>query len=426
MKQGIAINRGFFLKRCLMLAVFAAASVEAAEPRVEIPEVISAAQVQRYLSVDPAFRNAATTYDAESMAAKQTAVSPYEWNATYTQQRRSYSAGPASNEWNAGIESTFRLPSKQQADVDSATADDAAAAGRSRMARREAAQTMLNLWLDWLEAASSKKLLAEQHTAVMQNMAAVSAREKSGDASHLEQRLASAEVTEFERQANEAATREASSWAKLSARYMITGEVVPTLPDPLPVPFDGVWWQSRLVQVSDQLVVAKAELNSSQAAVRRAKADRLPDPTIGLFTGREADGEEKIVGLNLSMPLPSERRSLEVKRQRALEISANESLKLAEREVNVDAQTMFTAAVGHYRRWQLAHSSTDTLNENVHLAQRAYALGEQDLQALLLARRQALSAAEAEVGARVDALRAYYQLLMAGKMLWTDWLDSDR
>ena len=56
--------------------------------------------------------------------------------------------------------------------------------------------------------------------------------------------------------------------------------------------------------------------------------------------------------------------------------------------------------------------------ENAHLAQRAYSLGEQDLQTLLLARRQALSAAAAEQQARVDALRAYYALLLDAKLLW--------
>jgi outer membrane protein, heavy metal efflux system len=57
-------------------------------------------------------------------------------------------------------------------------------------------------------------------------------------------------------------------------------------------------------------------------------------------------------------------------------------------------------------------------HENARLVQRAHALGESDLQAVLLARRQAVEAALAALQARVDALRARYRLLVDAHLIW--------
>ncbi|REN19571.1 TolC family protein, partial [Mycobacterium tuberculosis] len=52
------------------------------------------------------------------------------------------------------------------------------------------------------------------------------------------------------------------------------------------------------------------------------------------------------------------------------------------------------------------------------LTQRAYALGEADLQSLLLARRQFLEASRSALEARADALRANYRLLVDAHLIW--------
>ena len=50
--------------------------------------------------------------------------------------------------------------------------------------------------------------------------------------------------------------------------------------------------------------------------------------------------------------------------------------------------------------------------------QRAYALGEADLQSLLLVRRQSLDGARAALDARVEALRSNYRLLIDARLIW--------
>ena len=52
------------------------------------------------------------------------------------------------------------------------------------------------------------------------------------------------------------------------------------------------------------------------------------------------------------------------------------------------------------------------------LMQRAYSLGESDLQALLSARRQATTAAQSALAARIAAIKAYYSLLVDAHLVW--------
>lgn len=79
-------------------------------------------------------------------------------------------------------------------------------------------------------------------------------------------------------------------------------------------------------------------------------------------------------------------------------------------------------ATGSFDRWRLAEQSAIRTLENGRLTQRAYSLGEVDLQALLLARRQTVEAADSALNARVLALRSYYSLLVDAQLIW----DLDR
>jgi len=412
------------MKYWLSIPVLLWVATLAAEPNVQVPLVLPEDLAMRWLQADPALQGADSAFDAAKAEAGQTAASPYEWNATYTRQQRDYGTGPKSNEWNAGLDRTFRLPGKVRADQASAEAANAAAIAQRSLARRAAVEALLGAWLDVLEGRSTKALLAEQLQGAEQNIEAVGTRVKSGDAAVLEQRLASAELAGIQRQASEAAIAEATAWALLSSRYPVGGAEIPALPEPIPVGQSARWWQARILSQSDRLAVIRAELARAEAGAERAKADRIPDPTFGVFGGTEAYGEEKVIGLSVSMPIPGARRSLELRKQLAGTNQARQNLDLVERQLTGAARSLYVGARGNYERWTLARSAAETLQDNARLAQRAYTLGEQDLQALLLARRQALVAAEAKTKAQADALRSYYGLLLNAKLLWPDWLNA--
>jgi hypothetical protein len=58
------------------------------------------------------------------------------------------------------------------------------------------------------------------------------------------------------------------------------------------------------------------------------------------------------------------------------------------------------------------------MQDNSRLMARAYTLGEADLQSLLTARRQATTAAQNALSAKVAASRNYYALLVDAHLVW--------
>jgi cobalt-zinc-cadmium efflux system outer membrane protein len=401
----------------------------ASAAEITIPQVLSESVAQRLLANDPALAAADGSLSSAQIEANQQSLSPYDWVARGTYQRRDYRGnnadnGANSNEWNFGIERTIRLPAKLRADEASAKAANQIAPLQYQQTRRQVVAGMLDTWFDWLTADASKNLLLRQQTAVADNVSVVTKRVKGGDAAQLEQKLASAELTTLQRQVSEASNAEASAWTLLMVRYQARPDVKPNnLPDPIAIPNDATWWQSRMLEANEPLALARSQVISAEAAAQRAKAENQPDPTLGVFTANEAYGNERIIGVTASIPIGGKRRSLEVERMLAQVNNSRLNLALVEREQRAVIQTSYHTAQGYFERWQLAQQAAITMADNARLTQKAYSLGEGDVQLLLLARRQALAAAEDEATAKIAALRSYYQLLLNAKLLWPGWLN---
>ncbi len=97
---------------------------------------------------------------------------------------------------------------------------------------------------------------------------------------------------------------------------------------------------------------------------------------------------------------------------------ARAALERQRREVQSEVAVTYADAVGSTERWRIAEQGAETARESAGLMQRAYSLGEADLQSLLLARRQSLDASRAAVEARADALRWNYRLLIDAHLIW--------
>ena len=159
-------------------------------------------------------------------------------------------------------------------------------------------------------------------------------------------------------------------------------------------------------------------LRKAEFSADRARADRLPDPTVGVYTASEAFRKERIVGLSVSIPLSGTYRS-----ERMLQAlqEADAARAVVERQKRDEAAAVadaYVEATGSLARWRLAAQGLDSTRDSSRLTQRAYTLGEADLQTLLLARRQALDASTAAEQARVDALRTHYRLLIDAQLIW--------
>ena len=150
----------------------------------------------------------------------------------------------------------------------------------------------------------------------------------------------------------------------------------------------------------------------------RSRAEKTPDPTLGIYTASEIGGRERILGISISIPLPGGQRDRRAdKAVHSVEVMRQE-VELQKRKLEADIASAVAIAEGAYESLQIAETGASAMQDNAKLMQRAYSLGEADLQALLLVRQRATGAAQNALATRVTALKSYYLLLVDAHLVW--------
>ena len=89
--------------------------------------------------------------------------------------------------------------------------------------------------------------------------------------------------------------------------------IVPSLTAPLPVPqrLEGevVDWQQKILTDNHELELAKLTARQEKLIADRVILERRPDPVVGVRMAQERGGDERIVGVSVSMPLPGQYRN---------------------------------------------------------------------------------------------------------------------
>ena len=400
-----------------LLIALATGAVQAA-PLPPAPGLPPTAIVRPLLDQDPEVAAARAGREMLRQDAALAQDSPYEWTAKVTAQRRTVEAGPHYKEWNAGIERTLRLPAKASADrrISQALLDEGDA--RYGEALHETARELLGLWLDWAHAEQALVLAAEHQQAASDNLAAVNKRVKAGDAAALDAGLARGDLADQQRLGIEAKTAAAVAWARLHARFPGFPRVLATLPSSLPLAESPTFWRERILAQSDELKITEAQLLKAQAVSARMRAERTPDPTVGLYTASEVGGRERITGIMFSIPLPgAQRAGRDGRAAQAMAVSQHE-VALKRRALDGLIAVAMASAQGAQEGWQVAEAGAADMRDNARLLQRAYTLGEPDLPTLLTARRQATTAEQNALAARIAAARAYYGVLVDAHVVW--------
>lgn len=414
------------MKRLLWLLfpifpLFAALTTPAVAQPLQTPSVpgLLANEVARpLLEQDPRVATARAGLEVARQESNLLGKSPYEWTGKAQGQRRAVNDGARYIEWHVGIERTLRLGDKGTADrnLGLATIDEADA--RYGEAMHESGRELAALWVDWLAAERGRELSAENLSAAQENLRVVERRNRAGDASRLDMSLANADLAEQRRVDNDVQTAASAAWARLSTRFPgLSRQSVPVPRAGLITESDSAW-RERILGASDTLKLAQVQVQIAQAQADRARAERQPDPTLGVFAAVEGGGREQIVGVTLSIPIPGGLRATRSAKALAGVDVARNALELRQRELEADIATALATARGSYTSLQMADESALTTQQNARLVQRAYTLGEGDLQTLLLARRQATAAANSALQASVAALRAYLALLIDAHLIW--------
>lgn len=404
--------------RLLLIGLLTLSGTALAVPPVNPPGLLPTEVARPLLEQDPAVAAAHAGLDVALQEADILDKSPHEWTTRATGQQRRLDSGPRYNEWNVGIERTLRLPGKAAADrkLGKATVEESQA--RHGAALQEAARELMASWVDWLAAERARELAENSLQSVQASLAAVEKRVRAGDASKLDLSIARAELAEQRRMDNDAKTQAAAAWSRLSTRFPGVKREILALPAPLPIGEDAAFWRERILAQSDELKVVQTQMRMAKARAERARADKTPDPTLGVYTASEAGGTERIGGIMISIPIPGGARdSRSAKAIAAVEVSRRE-VELKKRQFETGIESAIVTARGAYDSLHIANEGAAAMQENAALMQRAYALGEAELQALLLARRQATAAMNNALQAQVTAVKAYYGLLVDAHLIW--------
>ena len=383
------------------------------------PDLPPTASARQWIEQDPSVVEARSGLREAGHTAAMLDAGPHEWTARLSLQRRGYSTGgPDSREWSAQLERAIRVNGKAGLDREMGEAELAIAEARVGEAIHEAAKSLLDLWIDGLAAAQSQALLEQQQSFAQANLQAVERRKKAGDASALDVGVAVSDMADVERQASQAATTLVKARAKLRVRFPEAQQPNHVLGDPVPPVGGEAQWLTRVLDAADPLRIAQGQLRKAELKASRAAADRVADPTVGLYTASEFFRQERIVGFSLSIPLGSTYRSERAQQALQEAETARAAVEGQRRALETAVAETYADATGNVLRWQLAEKGNAAFSENARLAQRAYSLGEADLQSVLLARRQLLEASRAVLDARVEALRANYRLLIDAHLIW--------
>lgn len=373
---------------------------------------------QAWLQQDSSVQEAIGALKAGDYAAGMLRSSTNEWHINYSAKRRNYETGPDSDEWDARIERTMRLPNKRSLDHKLADAESELADARYGEAMHEAARDLVDLYTQWVGARRGRELMSEQAIFSAESLRVVKLRHRAGDASALEVNAVEADNAAVQGRLSASISNEQKALAALRIRFPGADTSAQSLADPGSIAEPESVWKTRILSTSDSLKIAQVQLDQAELNASRANANRLPDPTIGIYSASEANSSENIIGVSVTIPIPGSYRNQQLGQALSQVDMARAARDRQQRLMEIEVAEGYTDATGSYERWRLAEQSAAKTRESANLTQRAYSLGEVDLQTLLLSRRQALEAVDSALEARVSALRSYYRLLVDAHLVW--------
>lgn len=376
------------------------------------------AAVEMTLAAQPMVKAAQAEFRGAQAEHSRLKAGEHEFGLRLTTQRRSISGGPDSNEWNAGIERGLRLNGKAGLDDRIGQQEVMAAEERVGDARHESARQLLTLWYAARQAKLEAALWRKQTELLTAQRRIVETRVKRGDAPRLDMFQADAAVAQALSQASAAQARENVALAELQARFPELPAPDDSVVLPNPPPDDASMWLQRTLAHNHELLAAQRMLDKSRLQLQRAQANRIPDPTLGLHLASEQGGNDKIVGLTLSFPLPGEARRAQTQGQQAQVDAMSEMEAATRRRLAAESSANWQRAVAGVEAWQSLEQAAAAMTSHADLARRAHELGELGLSDALLARRTLLETQLAAGQARLAANEAIARLLLDAHQLW--------
>lgn len=378
-------------------------------------------EVGRALREQPEVRAAVARVDAADGVRRALVVGSHEFEANVgTQSRRIADEGRRYEEWEAQVSHAIRLPAKARLDRQIGERTRDVADLRLVAAERLAARRLLEAWMGWLRSAAVAEESAAQEALLGREKAALSRRVASGDAAERE-----LDLMEAERAGLAAQTVLAQDAALVARHALVSGfpqiQVPvrpPGLPDPQPLPGDASSWREQILRENPEIGIATAEAERLARVAERTRADRTPDPTLGVRVLSDLGGAERAVGLVFTVPLGTSYRSAMAAAESANAVAAELDAIGMRRVAEQSAWVTVQAAHSRFQHWQSSRQALSAQETASARTRRAWELGEASLAEHLIAQRNLLQVRLSEAEARVDALQAQLLVRIDAHELW--------
>lgn len=345
----------------------------------------------------------------------------YEWNLKAGTQRRSETAGPQYVEGELAMERSVRWGGKARTDREIGEAGVAAGQSAYADAWHEAVRALVKAWYDWQRERSATAVLAQQAVLAQEQLQVAMRRVKAGDAPRMDQLMAQAEHDRAMAAQQQARGREQVQLSELQKRFpgiaTDTGAGSAGVVE-LQLPGEPQTWLRRILEDNHEVELAEAEARVARLQSQRAQLDARPDPLLGVRAARERGGQETLLGVYVTIPLPGAYREADQRATLALADAAEQRLNLTRQRVEAAAQRAVLQASHATSVWQRLTAVQQSMASVAQLSVKAYGLGEVTLTEALQARRAALESALAADTARWDAQEAVSRVLVDAHRLW--------
>ena len=375
--------------------------------------------VRRMLEAMPQLRSSVINIDLAKSGKTRLEAGNHEWSAKAAANRRSEQGGPSFNEQELTLERPVRWFGKAGQDGAIGAKGVFVAEASHADAWHEAGRALMTDWFGALRDMAATRRLAEQQEVAQQLRTIAEKRVKAGDAAQLELLQADTESRRVTALLLQAQQRQEQALHMLDAQY-------PGLPQPdaahLPTPqmpaHPAAFWLDKITSDNHELALAQADADLAALQAGRVASDKMPDPTIGFRAGRERDGQERIFGISLSIPLPGAARSADSNSAALKSNLALERLAMARIKVMAGAARVIGDGERSHVIWQTMQQIQVQSAQQATTMMSAYRLGEATLSDALSTRRLALDAALAAESAQIDALAANARLHLDAHMIW--------
>jgi cobalt-zinc-cadmium efflux system outer membrane protein len=359
---------------------------------------------------------------ASQAAAERAQVGPHEFTLRLAaQQRRVRDAATRGVEPQVSLERAVRWPGKAAQDQAVAEAGLALARLQRADALHEASRTLLRDWYALQNAQAVAALWQAQHGSQAALVETSRRRVQAGDAARSELAGLQAALAQMEASRLQAQARLDAALASWAARYPLLPAPAVTEADEwpcaAPVP-DRAALLARLVNDDHGVRMAQAEAQQARAQAERAALERRADPTLGLHLAREQAGNERLLGVSISLPLGGAGRAADGRQAQAHAEALAAVAEQRRRERLGDAASQAVMATAALQTWQAQAAAEAQASAALQAAQRGWALGEYAVGEVHQARRQQAEAALAALSARLDALHLQARLQLDLHQLW--------